>query len=147
VTTDSPTLRDIATCFEGMVPSVIATAAADGTPNVTHLSKVHLVDDEHVALTDQFFSKTNRNLAENPYASVVVVEPETYDAYRLSLRFERSERRGKLFDRLDRDIEAIAALCGMQGVFKLRAVGIYRVLEIERYAGAVGVAAVDEDAS
>ncbi len=126
------TLREIAACFEGGVPSTIATASADGTPNVTHLSKVHLVDDEHVALSDQFFSKTNRNLAENPYASVVVIDPGTYDHYRLLLRFERSERRGKLFDRVDRDIEAIAALCGMQGVFKLRAVDIYRVLEIER---------------
>ena len=46
--------------------------------------------------------------------------------------YERSERRGKLFDRVERDIEAIAALCGMQGVFRLRGVDIYRVLEIER---------------
>jgi predicted pyridoxine 5'-phosphate oxidase superfamily flavin-nucleotide-binding protein len=127
----APTLRDLAPCFEGAVPSTIATASASGEPNVTHLSKVHLVDDDHVALTDQFFSKTNRNLAENPYASVIVCDPRTYDFYRLLLRFERSERRGRLFDRLDRDIEAIAALTGMRGVFKLRAVGIYRVLEIE----------------
>jgi adenylate cyclase len=126
-----PALRDLAACFEGVIPSVIATASADGTPNVTHLSKVHLVDDEHVALTDQFFSKTNRNLAENPYACLLVLDPGTYDEYRLIVRYERSERRGKLFDRLDRDIEAIAALTGMQGVFKLRAVDIYRVLEIE----------------
>jgi predicted pyridoxine 5'-phosphate oxidase superfamily flavin-nucleotide-binding protein len=133
MTTDAstPRLADLAACFEGAVPSTIATAAADGTPNVTYLSKVHLVDDEHVALTDQFFSKTNRNLAENPYACVLVIDPGTYDQWRLLLRFERSERRGRLFDRLDRDIEAIAALTGMQGVFKLRAVDVYRVLEVE----------------
>lgn len=125
-------LHDIAVCFEGEVPSAIATASADGTPNITYLSKVHLVDDEHVALTDQFFSKTNRNLAENPYACVLVIDPATYDQWRLLLRYERSERRGRLFDRLDRDIEAIAALTGMSGVFKLRGVDIYRVLEIER---------------
>jgi predicted pyridoxine 5'-phosphate oxidase superfamily flavin-nucleotide-binding protein len=127
----APRLRELGPCFEGAIPSSIATAAADGTPNITYLSKVHLVDDEHVALTDQFFSKTNRNLAENPYACVIVIDPASYDMYRLHLRFERSERRGKLFDRLDRDIEAIAALTGMAGVFKLRAVDIYRVLEIE----------------
>lgn len=125
-------LRDLAPCFEGAVPSVIATASADGTPNITHLSKVHLVDDEHVGLSDQFFSKTNRNLCENPYACVLVLDAHTYDEYRLVLKYERSERRGKLFDRVERDIEAIAALCGMQGVFKLRGVDIYRVLEIER---------------
>jgi len=132
MTTPAPlSLRDLAVCFEGAVPSTIATAAADGTPNITYLSKVHLVDDDHIALTDQFFSKTNRNLAENPYACVLVIDPTTYDQYRILARFERSERRGRLFDRLDRDIEAIAALTGMQGVFKLRAVGVYRVLEIE----------------
>ena len=114
------------------MPAIIATASADGTPNITHLSKVHFVDDEHVGLSDQFFSKTNRNLCENPYACVLVLDPHTYDEYRLILRYERSERRGKLFDRVERDIEAIAALCGMQGVFKLRGVDIYRVLEIER---------------
>jgi predicted pyridoxine 5'-phosphate oxidase superfamily flavin-nucleotide-binding protein len=119
-------------CFEGAVPAIIATASADGTPNITHLSKVHFVDDEHVGLSDQFFSKTNRNLCENPYACVLVLDPHTYDEYRLILRYERSERRGKLFDRIKRDIEAIAALCGMQGVFRLRGVDIYRVLEIER---------------
>ena len=128
----TPTLRDLAPCFEGAAPSVIATASADGTPNITHLSKVHFVDDEHLGLSDQFFSKTNRNLCENPYACVLVMDPHTYDEYRLILRYERSERRGKLFDRVERDIEAIAALCGMQGVFKLRGVDIYRVLEIER---------------
>ena len=128
----APTLRELGPCFEGEVPAIIATASADGTPNITHLSKVHFVDDEHVGLSDQFFSKTNRNLCENPYACVLVLDPHTYDEYRLILRYERSERRGKLFDRVERDIEAIAALCGMQGVFRLRGVDIYRVLEIER---------------
>ena len=128
----TPTLLEMGPCFEGAVPAIIATASADGTPNITHLSKVHFVDDEHVGLSDQFFSKTNRNLCENPYACVLVLDPHTYDEYRLILRYERSERRGKLFDRVERDIEAIAALCGMQGVFRLRGVDIYRVLEIER---------------
>ena len=38
-------LSEISACFEGLVPAVIATAAADGTPNITHLSRVHFVDD------------------------------------------------------------------------------------------------------
>ena len=129
-------LRDIARCFDGTVPATIATASADGTPNVTHLSRVHLVDDDHVALSNQFFSKTTRNLAENPRASVVVIDPVTYDAYRLTIEYERTERRGPLFDRLHHDIEAIAALTGMQGVFKLRSADVYRVVELELATGA-----------
>lgn len=59
-------LASLNLCFEGAVPAVVATAAADGTPNVTYLSRVRMVDADHVALSNQFFSKTSRNLAENP---------------------------------------------------------------------------------
>jgi adenylate cyclase len=128
---DALRLSDIATCFEGIIPSEIATASADGSPNVTHLSKVHLLDDERVVLTNQFFSKTTRNLAENPTACVVVIDPTNYDSYRLLVQYERTERRGPLFERLRRDVDAIAALTGMEGVFKLRSADVYRVLELE----------------
>jgi predicted pyridoxine 5'-phosphate oxidase superfamily flavin-nucleotide-binding protein len=132
VSTDSGlTLHDIQSCFEGIIPAEIATASADGVPNVTHLSRVHLVDDEHVALSNQFFSKTVRNLAENPRACVEVVDPFKFDRYRMILRYERTERRGPLFERLRRDVDAIAALTGMQDVFKLRSADVYRVEELD----------------
>jgi predicted pyridoxine 5'-phosphate oxidase superfamily flavin-nucleotide-binding protein len=129
--TDSLSIADVARCFEGAVPAVIATAAADGVPNVTYLSRVQRVDDERVALSNQFFSKTARNLAENPRASVLLVDPSTYDQYRLELRYERTERRGPVFERLRADVDTLAALEGMQHVFKLRSADIYRVLHIE----------------
>ena len=91
-----------------------------------------MLDDERVVLTNQFFSNTTRNLAENPVACVVVIDPTSYDSYRLVVRYERTERRGPLFERLRRDVDAIAALTGMEGVFKLRSADIYRVLELER---------------
>jgi predicted pyridoxine 5'-phosphate oxidase superfamily flavin-nucleotide-binding protein len=140
--TDAPvTLRRIAACFEGIIPAEIATASADGVPNVTHLSRVHMLDDERVALTNQFFSKTTSNLAENPVACVVVIDPTNYDSYRLLVHYERTERRGPLFERLRRDVDAIAALTGMEGVFKLRSADIYRVIELERVRSAAHVAA------
>jgi predicted pyridoxine 5'-phosphate oxidase superfamily flavin-nucleotide-binding protein len=128
-------LSEISGCFEGIIPATIATAAADGTPNVTHLSRVFMVDDEHVALSNQFFSKTMQNLAENPRASVVVIDPVVGNSYRLTLAYERTERRGPIFDRLHREVEAIAAITGMTGVFKLRSADIYRVVELEQVAG------------
>jgi predicted pyridoxine 5'-phosphate oxidase superfamily flavin-nucleotide-binding protein len=130
-------LSQIAACFEGLIPAEIATAAPDGTPNVTHLSRVHMVDDEHVALSNQFFSKTIQNLAANPRACICVVDPFTFDSYRLVLRYERTERRGPLFDRMRRDIDAIAALTGMEGVFKLRSADVYRVVELDLVRAAV----------
>jgi adenylate cyclase len=128
-------LTDLRTCFEGAIPAVIATAAADGTPNVTYLSRVQLVDDERVALSNQFFSKTARNLAENPQASLVLIEPQTYAQFRLTLAYERTERRGPVFERLREDVDALAVIVGMQDVFKLRAADIYRVVDIELLSG------------
>jgi hypothetical protein len=135
VSTGEVPLSDLRRCFRGGVPAVVATAAADGTPNVTYLSTVHLVDAERVALSNQFFSKTSRNLAENPRASVLVIDPLTYDEHRLSLVFERTERRGPLFESLREEVDAVAALCGMQDVFRLRAADVYRVVRIEPVLG------------
>ena len=125
------TLEHLRLCFEGAVPAVIATAAGDGTPNVTYLSRVRVVDAERVALSNQFFSKTTRNLAENPRASLLVIDPRDYGQYRLTLAYERTERRGVLFEQLRDDVDLIAALSGMQEVFKLRAADVYRVESIE----------------
>ncbi|MBK5288992.1 MAG: GAF domain-containing protein [Acidimicrobiia bacterium] len=130
-------LRDLQMCFEGLVPAVVATADADGQPNVTYLSRVQIVDEERVALSNQFFSKTARNIAENPRAEVLLIDENTYDQFRLALRYERTERHGRVFEALRRDVDAIAALEGMQDVFKLRAADVYRVVQIERVLAAV----------
>lgn len=129
---DEITLGALAACFEGAIPAVIATASADGVPNVTYLSKVRMVDDERVALSNQFFSKTARNLVENPRADILLIDPRSYDQYRLRLQYERTDRRGPVFDRLRVDVDVAAALEGMQDVYKLRAADIYRVIDIQR---------------
>lgn len=128
---EHPTLADLAPCFEGAIPAVIATASADGVPNVTYLSKVRVVDSERVALSNQFFSKTAKNLVENPRASILLIDPRSYDQYRLTLQYERTDRRGPVFDRLRVDVDVAAALEGMQDVYRLRAADIYRIVDIE----------------
>lgn len=126
------TLADIERCFEGAVPAVMATASADGVPNVIYVSRAHAVDDERIALSNQFLSKTARNIAANPRASLLLIDPLTHDEFRLTLVYERTERRGHVFERLRADVDALAALEGMQDVFRLRAADIYRVLDIEQ---------------
>lgn len=126
------TLADIDRCFGGAVPAVVATAGPDGMPNVTYISRAHRVGDARVALSNQFMSKTARNIAANPRASLLLLDPVTYDEYRLSLVYERTERRGYVFEQLRTDVDAIAALEGMQDVYRLRAADIFRVLDIAR---------------
>src|SRR4051794_23915752 len=63
--------------------SMIATCDADGVPNITYLSQVHLIDGERVALSCQFFNKTKKNVLVNPYATTHINDPLTLDAYRI----------------------------------------------------------------
>jgi adenylate cyclase len=128
-------LSDISRCFQGIIPSIIATCDSRGVPNITHLSQVYLVDDEHVALSCQFFNKTRRNLDENPVACVEVIDPLTLQAYRLRLKFLRSEKSGPLFDRMALRIDAIASHTGMSGVFRLIAADVFAVESVELVAG------------
>lgn len=121
-------LRALEGCFDGVIPPVVATCSAGGEPNVTHVSQLYLVDDEHVGISNQFFGKTTANLAENPYAAVLVTDSGTYDTYHLDLQFEHTQTEGPLFDELKASIESIASLMDMGDVFALRGVDVYRVL-------------------
>src|SRR5262245_50722791 len=125
---DQVRLHDIASCFEGVLPSPISTCSKEGVPNTTYLSIVHLIDESHVALSVQFFNKTRRNILENPRAQVILVVPETTDQYRMELEFERTETAGALFERVRVKPDAVASQSGMQDVFRLRGVDVYRVV-------------------
>src|SRR5688572_26072895 len=113
--------EEIRICCDGAVPSLVATSSADGTPNAAWLSQVYWVDDEHVALSFQFFNKTARNVAENPRASARLVSPVDFTFWSLELEYERRETSGPTFDSMDMQLEAIASMTGMTGIFKLKA--------------------------
>ena len=124
-------LADIRHCLEGAVPSIIATFDLEGMPNVSYVSQVHYIDPQHVALTFQFFNKTHRNIGENPQATVYVTNPDTAAQYRLALLFRHSEAEGALFNAIKAKLAGIASHSGMSGVFHLKGVDVYRVLDIE----------------
>jgi len=123
----TPRLADLASCFEGVIPSVVATRAADGMPNISYLSHVAMVDDEHVALSNQFFAKTAANIRSDPRASVLVVCPRTGRQYQLALTWQRSAEHGVLFDHMAAHLRASSAQIGMADVMRLRATDIFRV--------------------
>lgn len=125
------TLESLATCFQGVWPAQLFTCSSDGIPNAAYLSHVEYVDASHVALSFQFFNKSRRNIAENPHALVIVIDPDTGQGWQLRLKYVRSETDGPLFDRMALRIEAIASYCGLKGVFKLRASDVYEVRAVE----------------
>jgi uncharacterized protein len=119
---------EIKPAMQGVIPSHLVTCALDGTPNATVVSQVYYVDSDHVALSYQFFSKTIKNIRENPRALASVINPETFESWDLEIEYDHSETSGPVFDIMDMQIEAIASMTGMKGIFKLRAADIYRVI-------------------
>src|SRR5205085_865247 len=73
----------------------------------------------------------HRNLAESPRASLHLTNPMTLAEYRSSITIEQTLRRGPVFERLRRDVSMIAALTGMQDVFRLVGADVFRVTRID----------------
>lgn len=124
-------LADLDDCFEGVIPSVVATGGADGLPNISYLSHVTRVDDDHIALSNQFFGKTAANLRRNPCATILLVDGRTGAQIRVEAIFVRSETGGALFDRVAAQLAASAAQVGMEATMQLKAVDVFRVLSLQ----------------
>jgi len=134
-------LSDLSACFEGVIPSIIATASADGAPNISYLSHVVRVDGEHVALSNQFFAKTAANVRANPKVTLMLVDGLTGDQFLLDISFVRSIDAGPLFDRIAGQLAASSAQVGMSDVMRLRSADVFRVRGIEKVPSPVAATA------
>lgn len=129
------TLDSIRSCFDGAIPSLIATCAPDGTPNAAYTSQVHYIDNSHVALSYQFFNKTRENILLNPLATAQVIDPDTGQHFHLALRYLRTVTSGALFENMKARLAGIASHAGMAKVFQLRGSDIYKVMRITQIPG------------
>ena len=131
---ESPSLDAIRACLEGAIPGVVATCAADGTPNVAYLSQVEYVDAGHLALSFQFFNKTRSNILANPRVQLIAIHPQDGATYRIDAEYLRTEIEGALFERMKAKLAGIASHTGMSSVFRLRGSDVYAVAAIEQLA-------------
>src|SRR4051812_2034779 len=120
-------LSEIEGCFQGVIPSYLATCSADGEANVTGVSIVHLLSPNRVGVSCQFMNKTLRNLRETGRAQLAVLEPTTLGEYLLDLRFERLVESGPVFDKMEATLEAVASQSGMAGTFSLSGIAEFEV--------------------
>ena len=124
--------EEIKPAMQGLVPSTLVSCSLEGVPNTTEISQVWYVDENHVALSHQFFNKTHRNIRANPFAFVIIRHPESFQEWHIELQYDHSESEGPLFDDMDMKLEAIASMTGMSGIFKLRAADVYKVLSVRK---------------
>ncbi|HEX5658992.1 MAG TPA: GAF domain-containing protein [Polyangiales bacterium] len=117
-------------CFEGVLPSMLATVSPDGVPNITWLSQVDYLDDRHVALSCQFFRKTRANLSTDPRAQLLVIDPQSFKQWRLDLRFSRRDTAGPAFEAMAHRIHAIAQLTRTEHAFQLQSADVFEVMMI-----------------
>lgn len=57
-------------------PFPLATATAEGLPNVVPVKYLEAIDDHTLWITDNYLGKTLANLGQNPRAAVYVWSPE-----------------------------------------------------------------------
>ena len=131
--------QDMLPAMQGVIPAVLTTSSADGTPNVTAISQVYYVDVEQIAISRQFFNKTVRNLSENPKLAVMITCPETFSMWKIGLRFIESQSKGPLYEQMAMQLEAIATMQGMTDVFSLISADICAVERIEMLYDGRGV--------
>jgi adenylate cyclase len=122
-------------CLEGVIPGHIATCNAEGMPNLAYLSQVQFIDNEHVALSYQFFNSTRKNILAGSPVRLLLTSHMTGAQYRLGLEYLRTEIAGPLFEQMRAKLAGIASHTGMTGVFRLRGSDVYRILSIEQIPG------------
>ncbi|PKO48985.1 MAG: GAF domain-containing protein [Betaproteobacteria bacterium HGW-Betaproteobacteria-4] len=128
-------LETIRECLEGIIPGHIATCDRAGMPNLAYLSQVEFIDNEHVALSYQFFNRTRQNILADSPVRLLLTSHLTGAQYRLTLHYLRTEAAGPLFERMRAKLAGIASHTGMAGIFQLLGADIYHVLNIEQLPG------------
>jgi hypothetical protein len=80
--TDQMRERLDAAIVEG-VPAVVASASAEGVPDIAYKGSMMVWDDEHLAFWERAHGTTLRNLEQNPQACVLYRNP----AQRINWKF------------------------------------------------------------
>ena len=83
----------------------VASAAADGTPNVSPKGSIAVLDDDHLVFAEIMSPHTRENLEENPRVAVFVCKPEKFQGFQFKGTAELSTE-GAVFDMLVENIKA-----------------------------------------
>lgn len=77
--------------------AIVATSTKDGKPNVGPKGSLYASDDETLVYSEGAARKTLKNIQENPYIAVLVVDREKLDGYQFKGKAELLTQ-GPIFD-------------------------------------------------
>ena len=62
---------------------ILSTSTKEGVPNIIYLKFLKVYNDDQILIANNLFSKTEKNLIENPRISFVVLDKENRKAYQM----------------------------------------------------------------
>ena len=62
---------------------ILSTSTKEGVPNIIYLKFLKVYNDDQILIANNLFSKTEKNLIENPRISFVVLDKENKKAYQI----------------------------------------------------------------
>ncbi len=82
----------------------VASASADGVPNVSPKGSNAVLDEDHLGFAEIMSPHTRQNLEENPRVAVFVCKPEKFQGFQFKGTAELSSE-GAVFDMLVQTIK------------------------------------------
>jgi uncharacterized protein len=113
----SPITEDIRNAIEQIRPAMVATAGKDGRPNVSPKGSLQVLDGDYLVFSDLRSPRTIANLKENPYISIIGLDPSTRKGWRVWGKAEEILSSGELYDRYN---QFYADRGGIKHVVKIR---------------------------
>ena len=73
---------------------ILSTSTREGTPNIIYLKFLKVYNGEQILIANNKFSKTEKNLLENPKISFVVLDKENEKSYQIkgTVKFHKDDR-------------------------------------------------------
>ncbi len=73
---------------------ILSTSTKEGVPNIIYLTFLKIYKDNQILIANNKFSKTEKNLLENPKISFVVLDKENKKSYQIkgTVEFHKNDR-------------------------------------------------------
>ncbi|MGG3467031.1 LuxR C-terminal-related transcriptional regulator [Neobacillus pocheonensis] len=112
----------------GIVPATLITSSKQGIPNITNISRVWFVDQEHVAVANHMLNKSIHNLRENGHAFIRTMDTTTFSTWELELEYIGPSTTEKIFAEMQKQYEVLSMILETEMPITIHNAEIFHVL-------------------